>query len=185
MNKRILFSKKFWLSITFACLGFSLVSLFFPVLTYVNPYGKAQAFNLLQFLDPQELGKVLSQYTGSFALDIRKADIPFYAVAAILAIAAAFAGVITMSSQRPNTWQFILAMFGLVGTLIPSLLLVIVVVSSIRYFPGTFQLGAYPIITPIAMGICMYMVTRKHRLTQAEIQAEKDAAQYLCHLGDL
>ena len=185
MDKRILFNRKLWLSITLVCLIFSIISLFFPILTYIYPTGKSQSFNIFKFLKPDELGKVLSQYTGSFALAIEKQDIPFFAAIALFSIVAAFAGVITMSAQRPNFWQFVMAMTGLIGTLIPSVLLFIVVISSINYFPGNFKFGAYPIITPFAMGICMYMVTRKHKLTQEEIQAEKIAAQYLYTMGDL
>ncbi len=178
-------NRKLWLSVTLVCLLFSVGSLFLPILTYVYPNGSVQAFNLFRFLDPAELGRVLSQYTGTVALAIEEGDIPFFAVAALLAIVAAFAGVITMSAQRPNTWQFVMAMFGLIGTLIPSVLLFVVVLSSYNYFPGTFQFGAYPVVTPLSMGICMYMVTRKHRLTKEEIRAEELAAQYLRAPGDL
>lgn len=185
MDKRIILNKKLWLSITLVCLLFSVISLFLPVLTYIYPTGNSQAFNLFKFLNPDELGKVLSQYTGSFALAIEKQDIPVLATIAVLAIVAAFAGVITMSAQRPNHWQFVMAMAGLIGTLIPSVLLFIVVISSINYFPGSFKFGTYPVITPVAMSICIYMVTCKHKLTQEEIQAEKIAEQYLHSMGDL
>lgn len=185
MEKRILMNRKLWLSITLVCLGFSIISLLFPILTYIHPTGKTQVFNIFGFLRPDELGKVLSQYTGSVALSIEQQDIPFFAVIAVLSIVAAFAGVITMSVQRPRFWQFIMAMTGLIGTLIPSVLLFIVVISSINYFPGNFKFGSYPIITPFTMSLCIYMVTRKHKLTQVEIQAEKIAAQYLHTMGDL
>lgn len=185
MEKRILMNRKLWLSITLVCLGFSIISLLFPILTYIHPTGKTQVFNIFKFLKPDELGKVLSQYTGSVALAIEQQDIPFFAVIAVLSIVAAFAGVITMSAQRPRFWQFIMAMTGLIGTLIPSVLLFIVVISSINYFPGSFKFGSYPIITPFTMGLCIYMVTRKHKLTQEEILAEKTAAQHLHTMGDL
>jgi len=140
---------------------------------------------LFKFLNPEELVNVLSQYTGSFALPIEKQHIPVFATVAVLSIVAAFVGVITMSTQRPNFWQFILTMAGLIEILIPSVLLFIIAFSLINYFPGSFKFGAYPIITPFTMGICMYMVTRKHKLTQEEIKAEKIAAQYLHTIGDL
>lgn len=185
MDKRILFNKKMWLAITLVCLFFSVISLIFPVLTYVYPSGRSQSFNDFKFLNPEELGNILSQYTGSFALAIEEQDIPVFATIAVFSIVAAFIGVITMSTQRPNFWQFVLTMAGLIGTLIPSVLLFIVVVSSINYFPGSFKFGAYPVLTPISMGICIYMVTRKRKLTKEEIEAEKKAAQHFCALGDL
>lgn len=185
MDKRFLFDKKMWLTVTLMCLFFSVVSLVFPVLTYVHPSGKSQVFNLFKFLNPKELGYILNQYTGSFALAIEEQDIPVFATVAVLSIVAAFVGVITMSTQRPNFWQFILTMAGLIGTLIPSVLLFIVVISSIDYFPGSFKFGAYPVITPVSMGICIHMVTRKRKLTREEIEAEGNATQYLHTLGDL
>lgn len=185
MDKRILFNKKMWLTITLVCLFFSVISLVFPVLTYVYPSGRSQSFNLFKFLNPEELGNVLSQYTGSFALAIEEQDIPLFGTIAVFSIVAAFIGVITMSTQRPNFWQFVLTLAGLIGTLIPSILLFIVVISSINYFPGNFKFGAYPIITPVSMSICIYMVTYKHKLTQEEIQAEKAAEKYLHSMGDL
>ena len=185
MDKRILLNKRKWLTITLMCLFFSVISMFFPVLTYIRPSGSSQSFNLFKFLNPEELGYILSQYTGSFALAIEEQDIPVFATVAVLSIVAAFVGVITMSTQRPNFWQFILTITGLIGTLIPSVLLFVVVISSIAYFPGSFKFGAYPVITPISMGICIYMVTRKRKLTKEEIEAEKKATKHLRTLGDL
>lgn len=156
MDKRFLFNRKTWLTVTLMCLFFSVISLTFPILTYVYSAGRNQTFNLFKFLNPEELANVLSQYTGSFALAIEKQHIPVFATVAVLSIVAAFVGAITMSAQRPNFWQFILTMAGLIGTFIPSVLLFITVFSSINYFPGSFKFGAYPIITPFTMGICIW-----------------------------
>lgn len=174
-----------WLTLTLLCLVLSVASMFLPVLTYQFENGYSIAFNVLKFLEPKELFQVLSEYTGSYVVAFQEGLVTFLAVVAILAILSAFFGVITMSMQRPNFWQFVLALVGLIGTLIPSLLVYLAAILSVNYFPGTFTLGVYPIITPIAMGVCIYMVTRKHKLTQAQIEAEKRAAQYLRVAGDL
>ena len=174
-----------WLMLTLMCLVLSVASMFVPVLTYPFQNGNSIAFNVLNFLEPKELFQILADYTGSFVVEFQENLVTFLAVIAIMAIIAAFLGVITMSVQRPNYWQFILAIVGLIGTLIPSLLIYLAVILSIRYFPGTFTLGVYPIITPVAMGVCIFMVTRKHKRTQAQIEAEKRAAQYWHTGGDL
>ena len=174
-----------WLTLTLMCLVLSVASMFVPVLTYTFQNGTSIAFNVLGFLEPKELFQILADYTGSFVVDFQESLVTFLAVVAILAIVAAFLGVITMSVQRPNYWQFVLAIVGLVGTLIPSLLIYLAVILSANYFPGTFTLGVYPIITPVAMGVCIFMVTRKHKRTQAQIEAEKRAAQYWSVGGDL
>ena len=173
-----------WLMLTIMCLVLSIASMFVPVLTYTFQNDTSMAFNVLQFLEPEELFVILSEYTGEY-VDLSQSVVTILAVVGILAIVAAFLGVITMSVQRPNYWQFVLALVGLIGTLIPSLLIYLAVILSIRYFPGTFTLGVYPIITPIAMGVCIGMVTRKHKRTQAQIEAERKAAQYWHAGGDL
>lgn len=185
MSKKILYDKKTWLSITLICLSFSILSVFLPVITYKHPDGMKQNFNVFGFMQPEALDNILHKYTGKATLNIGEEQIPIFAVIAILAIVAAFAGVITMSAQRPNRWQFVLALVGLIGTLLPAVLLYVLVISSINHFPGIFILGAYPIITPIAMGICIYMVTRKHKLTQEEMAADRIAAQFIRTMGDL
>lgn len=174
-----------WLTLTLMCLVLSTASMFVPVLTYTFVGGKSVSFNVLGFLAPDELFQILADYTGSFIVDFHEGFVIFLATLAIIAIVAAFLGVITMSVQRPNYWQFIMAIIGLIGTLIPSLLIYLAVVLSINYFPGTFTLGVYPIITPIAMVICICMVTKKHKMTQAQIEAERLAAQYWHTGGNL
>ena len=174
-----------WLTLTLMCLVLSVASMFVPVLTYTFKNGTIEVFNVLGFLDPEKLLYILSDYTGSFVVEIPGGLVIFLAVLAILSIVAAFIGVITMSVQRPNRWQFVLAMVGLIGTLIPSLLIYLAAILSVNYFPGSFTFGVYPIVTPIAMGICIVMVTRKHKRTQAQIEAEKRAAQYWKTGGDL
>ena len=176
--------RSIWLTLTLMCLVLSVASMFVPVLTYTFQNGTSIAFNVVKFLKPEELFLILSEYTGEY-VDMTQGFVTVMAVVGILAIVAAFLGVITMSVQRPNYWQFILAIVGLIGTLIPSLLIYLAVILSIHYFPGTFTLGVYPIITPIAMGVCIYMVTRKHKRTQAQIEAERRAAQYWRVGGDL
>lgn len=175
-----------WLGVALACLLISIISMFLPVLTYEYADGRTVIeFSVLDFLDPDELTDVLSQYTGAFAVKVDSSVAVILACLAVLAIVAAFVGVITMSVQRPNKWQFVLAMIGLVGTAIPSILVFAAVLLSVRYFPGTFSCGVYPVITPISMVVCMYMVTHRHRHTQAELEAEKRAAQHWHAPGDI
>lgn len=174
-----------WLGITLSCLSLSILSMFLPVLTYVQPDGTEQAFNIVRVMQQDELAQILGQYTGSFVLEIDKSVLSLLAVIALLAVAAAFAGVITMSAQRPNNSQFVLAVVGLVGTMIPSILIFAAVILSKSYFPGSFHFGAYPVITPITMGICIYMVGRKHRYTKAELEAQRRAAEQLHALTEL
>lgn len=175
-----------WLLPVLTCIVASVASVFLPVLTYVYPNGKKVAFNLLNFTEPSpELVDILSSYNGRFAVYIDRIWLTVLAVLAVMAIVAAFVGVITMSTQRPNKWQFVLALAGLIGTAIPALLVMIAVPISHQILPGAFRVGVYPIITPIAMAMCMVTVTRKHKRTQAEIQAAEKAKDLIRPGGDL
>ena len=153
-----------WLLPTLACLLLSVATLFLPILTYVYPGGEKALFNLLAFAAPSEdLVDILATYTGPYSMDISERVLTVLAALAVLAILAAFAGVITMSMQRPNTWQFIMALFGIVGTAIPALIVIVAAPVSRQYFPGTFRFGAYPIVTPIAMIACFLQVNWRRR----------------------
>lgn len=177
--------KKSWLAASLLCLLISVGTLFLPVLTYRYSGGGTVNFNVLSFLEPGELTFVLEQYTGPWETNVDSTVATMLAALAVLSIVAAFVGVITMSMQRSNRWQFVLALVGIIGTAIPSLLIFAAVLLSRDYFPGSFLLGAYPIVTPVSMVVCMIMVTRKHKLTQAEREAQRQARQYIRRGGDL
>lgn len=174
-----------WLLPVLTCITASVASIFLPVLTYKYPNGQSVSFNIFGFVEPVKLSRILSTYYGSFVVNIDQTVVTILAVAAVLAIIAAFTGVITMSMQRPNTWQFVLALVGIIGTAIPSVLVFLAVILSKNYFPGTFSCGVYPIITPIAMVMCMITVTKKHKRTQAELRAAEKAKGLIRPGGDL
>lgn len=165
-----------WLLPVQTCVIASVASVFLPVLTYIYPNGHKVSFNLFAFTEPSEaLLDILASYNGPYEMYIDKIWLTILAVLAVLAIFAAFIGVITMSLQRPNTWQFVLALVGIIGTAIPAVIVIIAAPVSPQYLPGTFQFGVYPIITPVAMVMCMITVTKKHRRTQAELRAAEKA----------
>ena len=174
-----------WLLPVLTCIVASVASIFRPVLTYQYPQGQKSNFNIFNLIEPIELSAILSTYTGSFVVRINRTVVTILVVCAVMAIVAAFVGVITMSLQRPNTWQFVLALVGIIGTAIPSVLIFLAVLLSGKYFPGTFSCGVYPIITPVAMALCMITVTKKHKKTQAELRAAEKAKGLIRPGGDL
>lgn len=175
-----------WLLPVLTCIIASVASVFLPVLTYIYPNGQKVSFNLFSFTEPsKDLLDILASYNGPYEMYIDKIWLTILAVLAVLAIVAAFIGVITMSLQRPNTWQFVLALVGIIGTAIPAIIVIIAAPVSQQYLPGTFQFGVYPIITPIAMVMCMITVTKKHKRTQAELRAAEKAKGLIRPGGDL
>lgn len=175
-----------WLLPVLTCIVASVASVFLPVLTYIYPNGRKAEFNLIDFTEQsQELLDILASYSGPFDMYIDKIWLTILSVLAVLSIIAAFVGVITMSLQRPNTWQFVLALVGIIGTAIPAIIVMIAAPISQQYLPGIFRFGVYPIITPIAMVLCMITVTQKHKRTQAELRAAEKAKGLIYPGGDL
>ena len=175
-----------WLLPALTCVVVSVASLLLPILTYLYPNGRSISFNVLSFVKPShELTSILDKYSGPYGMDISESLQTVLAALAVIAILAAFAGVITMSRQRPNTWQFILALVGIIGTAIPALLVIVAAPISQRYLPGTFRFGVYPIITPIAMIVCLIMVVQRRRKTLKEKRAVERAGGLIYRAGDL
>ncbi len=168
------------------CIVASVASVFLPVLTYIYPNGQKVSFNVFSFVEQSEdLLDILASYNGPFEMYIDKVWLTILAFLAVLAIILAFIGVITMSLQRPNTWQFVMALVCIIGTAIPAIIVIILAPASQRYLPGTFIFGVYPIITPIAMILSLITVTKKHKKTQAEIRAAEKAKGLIRPGGDL
>lgn len=190
-----------WLIIALLCIAASIFTLFLPVVTYVVPLGGITlqnhegavpldatakvSLNILDFLKPEELRVVLAEYKGDHFLTIDNIVATILGVVAFLAIVAALVGVITMSRQRPNRWQFVLALVGIIGTTIPSLLIFVLLALSVNSFPGTFVPGIYPILTPITMVLCLLLVTSRHRRTQEELRAMEASRGLIYRGGDL
>ncbi len=174
-----------WLIPVLICLVVSVMTLFLPIFTYTC--GDTVIDFDIRFIieKPHWLRIVLSSYSGPFVMDISPQWAIPLIVMAVGAIIAAFVGVITMSSQRPNTWQFILALVGIVGTMIPSVLVFLMTILSKNYFTGSFSPGVYPILTPITMVLCLITVTRRHKRTRAEFQAIERAKHLMRPAGDL
>lgn len=176
----------YWLLPVLTCIVASVASVFLPVLIYVYPNGQKVSFNIFSFVEQSEdLLNILASYNGPFDMYIDKIWLTILAFLAVLSIVFAFIGVITMSLQRPNTWQFVMALVGIIGTAIPAILVIIAAPISQQHMPGTFNFGVYPIITPIAMTLCMITVTKKHKKTQAEIRAAEKAKGLIRPGGDL
>ena len=90
-----------------------------------------------------------------------------------------------MTKQYESEKPFRLAISGLIGTAIPSIVLLVLYLYSKNQYAGTMHLGAYIIITPIAMVLACMTVTSRHRLTQEEAKLEQEAKQYIRPAGDL
>lgn len=185
---------KNWMLISIGALALSLLSLFFPVISYTANYGNdvgvKYSFNIVKMLDGQSfIEHVLCEYRGSFLYGMSEAAantvIGTLCVVGVAAIVLSFVGLRSMAKQYESAWPFRLTLAGIVCTVIPAVAILISVLMSGDEFYGTMQVGTYSYITPIAMIVSCVTVTRRHKLTQEELRIQKAASTYIRPAGDL
>lgn len=178
--------KKKWFYVAVSCVAVSIVSLFSSIITYISPGGQVTHYNLMNLLLETDFrDRVLSQYTGPVLWEMGGATVSILAALAVAAVACALIGLFTLRKQRPNTWQFVLTLVGLVGTAFPSFLILLAVALSENYFRGYLVCGISPIITPIAMAICIFVVVRRRNKVLEQLRREMEAKGLVFQAGDL
>lgn len=186
MNK-----KQSWMYTSIGAIAISLLSLFLPIISYRSAAtGIAGHYNIIKLFSNNELiNNVFEEYEGYFLVNLSYSAVSVLTVLLCLlgigAIILAFVGIKSMNKQYESEKPFRLAMCGLIGTAIPSVVLFILYLFSFNHFLGTMHLGAYIIVTPIAMVLACLTVTSKHRLSRAEAAMLKEATQYIRPAGDL
>ena len=170
----------------FSVLGWivlSVASMFLSVISYTPPDAERTTYALQDIIGGTDFyNSVLSEYTGPIPVEIGTWALTALCILAIASILAASVGVVILSRQRPTKWPYIMTLIGTVGTAIPSLLIFASVFVSLHYFPGRIGLGFYPIVTPIAMGLCFWIVVAERHRT---MRALKNQSSYIHRAGDL
>lgn len=177
-----------WMILSLLCLIASVASLFFSIITY-SVGGREYSYNLVDLIRYDDFAKeVLGDYTGTLFMVMEGSEEKLLLILAAIGIGAillAAVGIITMQVQRRNIFSFILALLGLVGTLIPASAILLAVVMSQDYFVGTVSSGAYPMVTLVAMICCIITVTWKYHRSRDERKAMRAAQQLIRRAGDL
>lgn len=180
--------KKSWFGISLGCVGVSIISLFLPVIIYLPKGGTSKlTFNIIDMLGESKDFNfyVLHQYYGPIVWDISEVTTAILTILVLVAILCAVGGIFTLRAQRPNTWQFVLTIIGLVGVAIPSIVLIVCVLGYGKYFEGSIGFGVAPIITPLAMITCIITVIgRKNRVAE-QLRKEAMAKGLIREAGDL
>lgn len=175
-----------WLMPVLICICASLASVFAPILIYVYPDGNQLSLDLGGFLNPSEaLLDILTSYSGPISTEITIVLFALLGVLVFFSIVAAAAGIILIGLRFVETWQFVLAMAGMAGIAMPPIVIMIMVLLSQEYLPGYFMPGVFPMITPIAIALCMVFVAQKYKRTKLEIWVSKSANGLMCSGGDL
>ncbi len=178
--------KNKWFYVAMSSLAVSLLSLFTSIISYTPPRGKTVHYNLTSLLfETKFRDDVLSEYTGPVLWKMGGATVSILALVAVAAVLCALVGLVTLRKQRPNTWQFVLTLAGLVGTAFPSFLVILAVLLSDNYFPGDITCGISPIIMPIAMVICILAVIRRRNKVLEQLRREMEAKGLVFQAGDM
>lgn len=172
-----------WIALVWLLLG--VFSMFVSVVSYTTPAGVKTRYAIQDLIDGQRFSQeVLRQYTGSFKLEIGSWALTLLCVLAVCAIVSALLGILILSKQRPARWPFVMTVLGVVGTAIPALLILFAALLSASAFPGKIAPGVYPIVTPVAVLLCLLLVTRERkRVARATAAANENS--YLQRGGDL
>lgn len=164
----------------------SVGTLFISIVSYTPVSGEKYTYAIQDLLDGTRFSdEVLDNYTGEFYIEIGNWALILLCAMAILAILAALVGVIIMSKQKSLRWPYIMTILGVVGTAIPSIAVFTVVIMSISFFEGTVACGFYPIVTPIAMTICLITVISERRTYKRKLEAAKLAGDLIRPAGNL
>ena len=147
-------------------------------------------YNILGILDRNAFEKtVLREYTGTafqrIDFEAETAIVVALCIIGVTAIVLTLIGISIMSKQYESNKPFFLTVCGIIGTVIPSLVLFVLYSISKNDFPGHLRLGAYIVVTPVAMLIAYINVTNRHRLTQQELRIRKEAEAYIRPAEDL
>lgn len=178
--------KNKWFPVAISCMAVSVLSLFSSIFIYRTPNGRMIHYNLIDLLfETSFMDDVLFYYTGPVLWEMGGATVSVLACIAVAAVACALIGLFTLRKQRPNTWQFVLTLVGLLGTSFPSFLVILAVILSENYFPGNLTCGYAPIITPIAMVTCMMVVVRRRNKVLEQLQKEMQEKGLVFRAGDM
>lgn len=179
--------KNNWFYLALTSLALSIASMFLPILKYTTTAGKQYTFTLPDLLRGSDAYEsvVMEQYDGPVILELNGRAAAILGVLAVLAILCALIGLFSLRAQRPKTGQFVLTIIGLVGVSIPSLLLIGCVLGFQKYYSGVIQFGIAPILSPLAIVICLVAVRYRRSHVSKRLREEAEASGLIEQAGDL
>lgn len=172
--------------VAYLCLLVSILSLFTTIIGYRNGDGEYRSFSVLDFIFTGEFDQFVTvEYMGTIYMELDGMLITCLAALGIIALSCAVVGIAILSKQGKNTWPFVMTLIGLVGTMVPSILIIIFVTILNKNYLGTLSCGIYPVITPIAMIISMLAATQMHRRNREYVKRLRAARGLISPGGDL
>lgn len=180
----------------------SLISAFLPVIRYKSTYEfnpncfnarhgfeSYESYSVIEILSDFDYFRktVLDEYNpeAEFNMEIGVWQIVIISLVGVAAIVFAIIGLRLVSKQKENVFSFILTLFALLLTMVPSVLIFSCVFLFRDEYLGEIRCGAYPIISPIAMIICIIAVTQVHRRNVMYKKKAKEAQGLIFRGGNL
>jgi len=174
-----------WVSLAMGGIVLSLLSLLLPVIRYTDKNAVLHRYSLITVLRDMDgfVRTVFGDYRGDFLFGLPYSTISLLtiivAALGVGAIVLSFVGLISLSQQYTNRKSYILSICGLVGTAIPAIIILVLVLLSRNYFVGTIRCGLYEFITPVTMVLSCRAVTYKHKASIEQLRAAEKAQQYV------
>lgn len=163
--------KKTWFYVAIMGLIVSIGSLFTSIITYVSISGEVYQYSIIDLLQGDDFSDmVLSQYTGKVLWQMTGSVITGLVILMIASLLCAIIALFTLRAQYPNKWQFMLAIISLIGVAFPSFLVILAVILSGNFFNGTISCGVAPIVSPIAIVICIIAVVRRKNKVDKDLK---------------
>ncbi len=174
-------------AIAYSGLAVAILSAFTTIVSYTNSSGIHRSFSLIDFLsDAEGFGAfVFNEYKGTAYVQYDSSQLFLLIALGAIAIVCAFTGLMKLSKQTDNQTSFVLTLFGLIGTMAPSLIIFICIVALKDNYLGTISCGIYPIVSPLAMLVCIYAATQMRRRNNEYRQKLKEAEGLIFRGGDL
>lgn len=173
--------------IAYSGLIIAILSAFTTIVGYTNAAGVHKTFSLIDFLaDADGFGSfIFSEYTGKAYVAYQPWQLFVLIALGAIAIVCAFTGLMKLSRQTDNKASYILTIIGLLMTMVPSVILFIEFTALKNRYLGTISCGIYPIVSPIAMIICIATATKMRRRNIEYRKKLKEAEGLIFRGGDL
>ena len=174
-------------AVAYSTLAIAVLSAFTTIVSYTNGSGVHRSFSLIDFLsDAEGFGYfVFNEYLGKSYVKYKSWQLFLLIALGTAAIACAFVGLKRLSKQTDNQTSFILTILGLVGTMAPSVIIFICIVALKENYLGTISCGIYPIVSPIAMIVCIAAAAKMRRRNVEYRRKLKEADGLIFRGGDL
>lgn len=173
--------------VAYLSLAVAILSSLTTIVGYENSSGIYRSFSIIDMItDARGFGVfVFGEYTGPAVTVYQNWHLFILIALAAAAITCAIVGLFCLSNQTDNKLSFILTLFGLIGTMIPSVIVFICIVALKDLYHGTISCGIYPILSPIAMTVCLIAATKMRRRNVRARKRMKEAEGLIFKAGDL